>query len=779
MSSEPINDPKDNSPSTPFTNSVDWELRQGTPVRRFLNGLEKVSLFIEKPLSKVFQKPVFNPLYHTGTITSFLLLVILATGVYLTFFYQFGFDSSYLAVLNIEANFVGRFMRALHRYASGLAVFTALLHGWRTFFQDRFRGPRWLAWVSGIGMSAGVWFIGITGYWLVWDDRARIITQTFINLVDDSGLGVSFLIKYLVSDAATTGWVFIILVITIHLGLSAVVGLFFWWHIKRLNRPKFLPPRFWMYIIGGLLLLSAVLVPVGMLPKASFENIPSEIPLDLFFLFYIPAIINISPIWFWGGVVLLVGVLIAIPWLLVRKPLLPIYVSAERCIGCTLCETDCPYKAISMVERMDDSGHKFLAVVDPDFCVACGVCVGSCPTLALTLGQQPAEALWQDAVALAAQRTDRPMKVVFTCERHAFQGARPYLNQPDSYIIPVTCVGMIHPNLLTQTLDAGAAEVMIIGCPPEDCANREGNTHLQERLDGNRKPILRSRYAGAPIRAHWLAPNAFDPSLNPGDHNTPATAYDFPFRNWNWMSFIPGLVLLMVVLGFQILASAIPYRPAIADQSEIQLIMNHRAGYPIDDYVSKLEPRLGVRADTRLLLEIDNQTWLDKSFSPKGRELRSKIFELIQIYPDEYLIRLIMFDREDQMAAQILFEEKVTLLAGQVLILKFEDGSVGKDPEAGEKLYNETSLGTNASCRICHSLEPGDDLVGPSFAGIATRAGSRIPGLSAEEYLRQSIVDPDAFIVDGFPSGMMVPNFDETLSDAQIDDLVAFLMSLP
>jgi hypothetical protein len=93
-------------------------------------------------------------------------------------------------------------------------------------------------------------------------------------------------------------------------------------------------------------------------------------------------------------------------------------------------------------------------------------------------------------------------------------------------------------------------------------------------------------------------------------------------------------------------------------------------------------------------------------------------------------------------------------------------------------LYNEASLGTNASCRICHSLEPGDDRVGPSFAGIASRAGERVPGLSAEEYLRQSILDPDVYTVEGYPSGLMVPNLGETLTEAQIDDLVAFLMTL-
>lgn len=38
-------------------------------------------------------------------------------------------------------------------------------------------------------------------------------------------------------------------------------------------------------------------------------------------------------------------------------------------------------------------------------------------------------------------------------------------------------------------------------------------------------------------------------------------------------------------------------------------------------------------------------------------------------------------------------------------------------------------------------------LVGPSPFGLAERAPSRVPGLAADEYIRQSIVDPEAFVV--------------------------------
>jgi ferredoxin/coenzyme F420-reducing hydrogenase delta subunit len=768
MSTDPFTDPHN-----PFHDSVDWKLRQHTPVRRMLNFFERVSLALEIPIVKFVRRPEFNPLYHTGTITTFLLLVILVTGAYLTFFYQFGFESSYAAVAKIEANFVGRIIRAVHRYASGAAVITALLHAWRTFFQDRFRGPRWLAWVSGIVMALVVWFIGITGYWLIWDERAQILNLTLFKILENSKLGIAFLLKTLISDAATTGWVFMVIVITAHLGLSAVVGLFYWLHLKRLRRPKLLPPKFWMWILGGLLTVFGLLIPVGMLPPASFERLAAEFPVDLFFLFYLPAALKVSPWILWGGVVVLSVALSAIPWLLIRQPLLPIQVNADRCTGCILCEVDCPYRAITMIDRADDNKFKQIAEIDPNLCVACGVCIGSCDPLALTLGTQPAEALWDIPIVEAKS-------VVFTCERHLAQNFPKVLNlrEVGTQVIPVTCVGMLHPKLLAQTWEAGAAGVQVIGCPPEDCATREGNLHLQQRLDGDRKPILRSKYKAAPISTDWLAPTDFKSGLRTKIHRWRATAYDFVVDKSNWRSLIPATILLAVVIGLQVALTAVPYRPVVAEQAGIEIVLNHRAGYPLQGVVTSLEPSPNSQMDTRIILVMDDQILVDETSSPRGAESRAQVFERVAIMPGNHAIQLKMFDRTDGNQSQIIFDDVVDLPAGQILRLNFADGSVGSDPAEGEKLYYETSLGTNASCRICHTLELGDDGVGPSFGGIAPRAAERIPGMSAEEYLRQSILDPDAFVVDGYPSGLMVPNLDETLTETQIEDLIAFLMTL-
>ena len=346
-------------------------------MRRFLNLLERLSLAVERPIARLVRDPRFNPLYHTGTIAVFLLLIILVTGVYLTMFYQFGFTGSYRAVANVQASLVGRVIRGLHRYASDLAVILIVLHGWRTFFMDRFRGPRWLAWVTGIGLAAFTWLIGITGYWLVSDSRAQLLNDTLARLLGGVRTGADFLTSFLATDTRGVGWRLTFIMLALHLGLSAVVGLVYWYHIRRLSRPKWLPPRFWLALVGAPLLLAAIVVPLGMLPPLDPLRLPGPVNIDIFYLFYLAAALRWLPLPVWGGVIFLLTLSAALPWLLARQPAPPVAVNGERCTGCTLCAADCPYKAITMAPRQVGARHKYLAEINSKLCVGCGICIGA------------------------------------------------------------------------------------------------------------------------------------------------------------------------------------------------------------------------------------------------------------------------------------------------------------------------------------------------------------------------------------------------------------------
>jgi mono/diheme cytochrome c family protein len=88
-------------------------------------------------------------------------------------------------------------------------------------------------------------------------------------------------------------------------------------------------------------------------------------------------------------------------------------------------------------------------------------------------------------------------------------------------------------------------------------------------------------------------------------------------------------------------------------------------------------------------------------------------------------------------------------------------------------------------CAACHSLKPDEKLVGPSLAGIATRAGDRVKAAdykgkttTGELYIRESIVQPSAYVVPGFSDGVMPQDFGKVKLSAQdLADLIAFLLT--
>jgi cytochrome c2 len=87
----------------------------------------------------------------------------------------------------------------------------------------------------------------------------------------------------------------------------------------------------------------------------------------------------------------------------------------------------------------------------------------------------------------------------------------------------------------------------------------------------------------------------------------------------------------------------------------------------------------------------------------------------------------------------------------------------------GTKLYN------SKGCVGCHSLEKDKRLVGPTFYNVYEDAKNQVPGMGPDEYLYQSIVNPNAHIVATYQPNLMPQTFAQQFTPQEMSDMLAWL----
>lgn len=124
-------------------------------------------------------------------------------------------------------------------------------------------------------------------------------------------------------------------------------------------------------------------------------------------------------------------------------------------------------------------------------------------------------------------------------------------------------------------------------------------------------------------------------------------------------------------------------------------------------------------------------------------------------------------------------------LLAVVTVLSVGLAACAGDPAATATLDPDSPAGRGrrlfsgvGRCSSCHALAGSTVIVGPALAGIATTAATRVAGLTAAEYIEESILRPDAYRPPGFENAQMDASLAKTLTVEQIDDLVAFMLTL-
>jgi mono/diheme cytochrome c family protein len=87
----------------------------------------------------------------------------------------------------------------------------------------------------------------------------------------------------------------------------------------------------------------------------------------------------------------------------------------------------------------------------------------------------------------------------------------------------------------------------------------------------------------------------------------------------------------------------------------------------------------------------------------------------------------------------------------------------------GEQIF------TAAGCAACHTLSKANATgdIGPNLDELAQAAGEQEG--SPEDYVRESLLDPDAVVAEGFQAGVM-PSYEGRLTDEQVQALAEYLL---
>lgn len=108
---------------------------------------------------------------------------------------------------------------------------------------------------------------------------------------------------------------------------------------------------------------------------------------------------------------------------------------------------------------------------------------------------------------------------------------------------------------------------------------------------------------------------------------------------------------------------------------------------------------------------------------------------------------------------------------------EWANGLAAATVETSDPMVAGRQLFVKLGCGSCHTLSDagGNGVLGPVLDGLGARVGSRVADLPADEYVRQSILAPKSFIVEGYLDAM--PSFADRVTEAELNVLAQYLLS--
>jgi len=642
---------------------------------------------LARTLDKLYRSE-FNPLYRSGTLAIGMLIVLLVTGLYLLLFYSV--STPYESITRIQSQaWLGRWIRAMHRYATDIAIVATVFHILQILIQGRSWGPRILAWVSGVLLLGALMFSTWTGYVMVWDQHGQWLAEAGARL----GATAPFLHDTLIrtfSGAEPLTASFFFMNLFLHVAIPLVMVLGIWIHTAHLAKPRWLPHAATFMPLTIALLVVSVFLSAPLLQKADLFHLTGRIPVDLFSSFWLPLVEAAG-----GGVTL--GVMAACSLLVLLVPwwwqgnrdVGPAAVDSASCIGCSKCSRDCPFEAITMSPRSDGS-RLLLSVVNSDRCVECGLCVASCDDRAISLPGQTYAAQIKEMEDLIASisNLDETMPVLVYCRTNP--GIERSVSRlrgqfPGLICYGVRCAGVLHADAMSHLLKY-VPGVLLVTCPGENCTNRWGYELAQARMSNRRKPGLESADERARIRVVALSGH---------EHRAMASAlteYAPRSSTRRWFSFSRTMIAhTLVVLA---VAACSAWKIGAHPETSAFRIFLNLPGFSVEQQETWSEEELkNIPAHMRLprkvtrkaihyefTMEVDGQLEHTEVLRARrdGQEVRFS--REIHVPPGSRQVLLKLSD--DSGGRYTLFDRELNLSEGQVEVFAFD----GKELLSGERM---------------------------------------------------------------------------------------------
>jgi ubiquinol-cytochrome c reductase cytochrome b subunit len=269
-----------------------------------------------------------NPLFLLGPMLYFFWIVTVVSGVILMFWYEPTPTGAFNSVMHIQDGvFLGWLVRGIHKHGTDALIVTIILRIYRMYFLGEYKKPGELSWIWSFAGLVLAMISGITGYLLIWNQRAFWAAKTVLTVpvyfdeltakipVIGAHFNLGSMIAFLFLGGSAVGAATLTRFYAIHLGISIVLLIVAEVFFYRTRRKRLTMSLAAILVFTAMLVFVSWALPAEMGRRADPNRTPLPILSDWYFLGLYQYVKYTPPLWAGLGPGLLIGFGMLVPFL--------------------------------------------------------------------------------------------------------------------------------------------------------------------------------------------------------------------------------------------------------------------------------------------------------------------------------------------------------------------------------------------------------------------------------------------------------------------------------